>query len=61
MSARSGSLSILFAYNQVRESWPLCGVAGCPLFRGCLSIEVNGKTVSELSVISWVSTIEGVR
>ena len=38
-------------YNWDRENCPLYGVAGCPLFRGCLSIEVNGRTVgtSELS------------
>ena len=35
--------------------------SGCPLFRGCLNIEVNGRIVglSELFVISWVSTVEG--
>ena len=36
---------VLFAYNWDHESCPLYGVAGCPLFRGCLSIEVNGRTV----------------
>ena len=57
MSAKSGS------YSWDREKCPLYGVAGCPLFRGCLSIEVYGTTVqsglSELSVISWVSAVEG--
>ena len=50
---------VLFAYNWDRETCPLYGVAGCPLFRGCLSVEGNGRTVgtSELSVISWVSTV----
>ena len=45
------------------ESSPLYEVVGCPLFRGCLSIEVNGRTVgtSELSVILWVSTVEECR
>ena len=47
-----------------RTSLPLrYVVAGCPLFRGCLSIEVNGKAMqsglSELSIISWVSAIQG--
>ena len=45
---------VWFAYNWDREGCPLYGVVGCPLFRSCLSIEVNGRTVgtSELSVIS---------
>ena len=53
--------SVLFAYNWDRENCPLYGVAGCPLFRGCLSIEVKeGQSgLSELSVISWVSAVEG--
>ena len=36
---------VLFAYNWDHENCLLYGVAGCPLFRGCLSIEVNGRTV----------------
>ena len=36
---------VLFAYNWDHEKCLLYGVAGCPLFRGCLSIEVNGRTV----------------
>ena len=52
---------VLFAYNWDRKNCPLYRVAGCLLFRGCLSVEVNGRTVglSELSVISWVSAVEG--
>ena len=40
-----------------RENCLLCGVAGCPLFRVCLS---TGRRVgtSELCVISWVSAVE---
>ena len=36
-------------------------VTGCPLFRGCLSIEVNGRTVKtlELSIVLWMSAAEG--
>ena len=34
-----------FAYNWECENCSLYGVAGCPLFRSCLSIEVNGRTV----------------
>ena len=40
------------------------GVEGCPLFRGCLSIEVNVRTVGTLElsiiIISWVSIRESV-
>ena len=52
---------VLFVYNWDRESCPLYRIARCPLFRGCLSIEVNGRTVRtlELSIISWVSAFEG--
>ena len=35
-------------YNWDRESCPLYGIAGCPLLRGCLIIEVNGRTVGTL-------------
>ena len=44
MSAKSGSLSIVHV-ELGPQKCPLYGVAGCPLFRGCLSIEVNGRTV----------------
>ena len=53
---------VLLTYNWDRENCPLYGVAGCPLFRDCLSIEVNRMAqseLSELSVISWVSAIQG--
>ena len=55
--AKSGSLSI----DWDQESCPLYRVPGCLLFRGCLSIEVNGRQsgLSELSILSWVSAIEG--
>ena len=56
MSAKTGLVSI------VRECKKhlLYKVAGCLLLRGCLSIEVNGRTVriSEVSVIQQMSTIE---
>ena len=41
-------------YNWDHENCLLYGVAGCPLFRGCLNFEVNGRTVGTFS-ISWVS------
>ena len=50
---------VLFVYNWRCKSCPLYRVAACPLFRGCLSIE--GKSgLLELSVILWVSAVEGV-
>ena len=36
-----------------RENCPLYRVAGCPLFRGCLSIEVNGKTVGTFRIVRY--------
>ena len=51
---------VLFAHNWGRENCPLYGVAGCPLFRGWLSIEVNeGKSGLSEFVISSVSAVEG--
>ena len=43
MSAKSGSLSC-----------PLYKVAGCPLFWGCLSIEVNGRTVGTFRIVCYI-------
>ena len=53
MSAKSGSLSIL-AYNWDCKSCSLYRVAGCPLFRGCLSIEVNGRTVGTFRIVHYI-------
>ena len=44
---------VLFAYNWDRESCPLYRVAGCPLLRGCLSIEVNGRTVETFRIVRY--------
>ena len=41
-------------YNWDRESCPLYRVAGCPLFRGCLSIEVNGRTVGTFRIVCYI-------
>ena len=41
-------------YNRDCEKCPLYGVAGCPLFRGCLSIEVNGRTVGTFKIVSYI-------
>ena len=60
MSARSGSLSIVCIQFWDHENCLLYGVAGCPLFRGCLSIEVNGRTVGNFqNCILWVSAVQG--
>ena len=45
---------VLFAYIWDRESCPLYGVAGCPLFRGYLSIEVNGRTVGTFGIVRYI-------
>ena len=45
---------ILLVYNWDRENCPLYGVAGYPLFRGCLSIEVNGRTVGTLRIVHYI-------
>ena len=41
-------------YNWDRENCPLYGVAGCPLFRGCLSIEVNGRAVGIFRIVHYI-------
>ena len=45
---------VLLAYNWDRENCPLYGVAGCPLFRGCLNIEVNGRTVGTFRIVHYI-------
>ena len=51
---RNRDRKVLFAYNWDRESCPLYGVVGCPLFRGCLSIEVNGTTVGTFGIVRYI-------
>ena len=53
MSANSGSLSIVCLQLGPRKC-PLYGVAGCPLFRGCLSIEVNGRAVGTFRIVRYI-------
>ena len=43
MSTKSGSLSIVCIQLGLQKL-SLYKVAGCPLFRGCLSTDVNGRT-----------------
>ena len=45
---------VSFVYNWDHESCLLYGVAGCPLFRDCLSIEVNGRTVGTFRIVSYI-------
>ena len=45
---------VLLAYNWDHESCPLYRVAGCLLFGGCLSIEVNGRTVGTCRIVRYI-------
>ena len=48
---------VLFVYNWDRESCPLYRVVECPLFKGYLSIEVNGKTVGIFRNVHYIMGI----
>ena len=54
MSAKSGSLSIACVQLGPRKLSVIYGVAGCPLFRGCLSIEVNGRAVGTFRIVRYI-------
>ena len=45
---------VLFAYNWDRKSCPLYRVAVYPLFRRCLSIKVNGRTVGTFQIVRYI-------
>ena len=45
---------VLLAYNWDRENCPLYGVVGCLLFRGCLSVEVNGRAVGTFRIVHYI-------
>ena len=47
-------IGVLLAYNWDHENCPLYGVAGCPLFRGCLSIEVTGRAVGTFRIVRYI-------
>ena len=55
--------SVLFAYNWDLEKCTLYGVVGCPLFRGCLSIEGNGRTIGTFRIVLYCGCplLRGVR
>ena len=44
----------LFVHNWDHKNCLLYGVVGCLLFRGYLSIEVNGKTVGPFEIICYI-------
>ena len=44
----------MLAYNWDRENCPLYGVAGCPLFRGYLSIEINGRAIGTFRIVRYI-------
>ena len=41
-------------YNWDLEGCPLHGVVGCPLFRGCLCIEVNARVVGTFRIARYI-------
>ena len=47
----------MLAYNWDCKNCPLYEVAGCPLFRGCLSIEVNGRTVGTFRIVRYIMSV----
>ena len=49
---------ILFVYNWDCKNCLLYRVVGCPLFRGCLSTEVNRRRVRIFRIV-WVPAVEG--
>ena len=53
MSTKLGSLSIA-CIQLGSKNCLLFGVVGCPLFRGCLSIEVDGRTVGTFRIVRYI-------
>ena len=45
---------VLLVYGWDLENCPLYGVAGCPLFRGCLITKVNGRTVETFRIVRYI-------
>ena len=55
MSAKSGSLSIACVQlGPQKLSVIRRRVAGCPLFRDCLSIEVNGRAIGTFRIVRYI-------
>ena len=53
MSTKLGSLSVA-CVQLGRENCLLYEVAGCSLFRGCLSDEVNGRGVGTFRIVCYI-------
>lgn len=48
----------LTSVHQIRVvKYENCGVAGCPLFRGCLSIEVNVGIVGTFGIVCYIVAV----
>ena len=45
---------VLLAYNWDRGNCLLYGVVGCPLFRGYLNIEVNGRAIGTFRIVRYI-------
>ena len=45
---------LVYMYNWDRKNCRLYGVVGCLLFRGCLSIEVNGRTIGTFRIVCYI-------
>ena len=45
---------VLLTYNSDSENCPFYGVAGCLLFRGCLSVEVNESAVGTFRIVYYI-------
>ena len=45
---------VLLAYNWDCKNCLLYRVAGCPLFRGSLSIEVSGRAVGTFRIVCYI-------
>ena len=48
---------VLFPYNWDRKNRLLYGVVGCLLFRGCLSNEVNERTVGTFKIVCYIMDV----
>ena len=61
MSAKSGLLSVVFIQLGLKKKLSVIQSSRMSAVQGLLSIELKGgqSRLSELSVISWVSAVEG--
>ena len=47
-------LSLIGVFEYCCVQLGLHGVPGCPLFRDCLSAEVNGRTVGTFRIVCYI-------